>query len=223
MATVPTEPQSVSHTDAVGRILTAAEALFAEHGFDAVSMNAIAERAGVSKANVFHHFNSKQQLYLAVIRAACHDASQRLDDLGNDEAPMAARFEGFARAHLTNLLEHERVARLTLRELLGDNPHQSQDLAEQVYGDKFARFVAILKAGQAAGELRADIDPAAVATLLIGANVFFFEAREVLRHFPDVRFAGHPDRYSALLTDILLRGILPAAVSTPTTTNRNRS
>ena len=158
-------------SETIARILDAAETLFAEHGFDAVSMNAIAERAGVSKANVFHHFTSKQDLYLAVVRAACHDASQHLDDLGSDEAPMAERFEGFARAHLTSLLEHEQVARLTLRELLGDDPHRGQELAEQVYGEKFARFVAILRAGQQSGELRADIDPAVVATLLIGANV----------------------------------------------------
>jgi TetR/AcrR family transcriptional regulator len=176
----------------------------------------------VSKANVFHHFNTKQDLYLAVIRAACHDASQHLDDLGNDDAPMAERFEGFARAHLTSLLEHEQVARLTLRELLGEDPHRGQALAEQVYGEKFARFVAILRAGQNSGELRADIDPAAVATLLIGANVFFFEAREVLRHFPEISFARQPDRYSELLTEILLRGILPSD-SSPSSSARKRS
>jgi len=205
------------------RILAAAEALFAEHGFDAVSMNAIAERAGVSKANVFHHFNSKQDLYLAVVRAACHDASQHLDNLGNEEAPMAERFEGFARAHLASLLENEQVARLTLRELLGDDPHHGQQLAEQVYGEKFTRFVTILRAGQQSGELRSDIDPAAVATLLLGANVFFFEAREVLRHFPEISFARDPERYSTLLADILLRGILPPSSPNRTTPNRKRS
>jgi TetR/AcrR family transcriptional regulator len=221
MASAPATVIATS-SETVTRILTAAEALFAEHGFDAVSMNAIAERAGVSKANVFHHFNTKQDLYLAVIRAACHDASQHLDDLGNDDAPMAERFEGFARAHLTSLLEHEQVARLTLRELLGEDPHRGQALAEQVYGEKFARFVAILRAGQNSGELRADIDPAAVATLLIGANVFFFEAREVLRHFPEISFARQPDRYSELLTEILLRGILPSD-SSPSSSARKRS
>jgi TetR/AcrR family transcriptional regulator len=221
MASAPATVIATS-SETVTRILTAAEALFAEHGFDAVSMNAIAERARVSKANVFHHFNTKQDLYLAVIRAACHDASQHLDDLGNDDAPMAERFEGFARAHLTSLLEHEQVARLTLRELLGEDPHRGQALAEQVYGEKFARFVAILRAGQNSGELRADIDPAAVATLLIGANVFFFEAREVLRHFPEISFARQPDRYSELLTEILLRGILPSD-SSPSSSARKRS
>ncbi len=207
--------------DAVERILVAAESLFAEHGFDAVSMSAIGEAAGVSKANVFHHFTSKNELYVAVLRNACRAAVQHLDDLSKNGAPLTERLPQFARAHLENLLEHGQVARLMLRELLSDNPRHSQELAEKVYGEKFSRFVAILRAGQQAGELRTDIDPAMVATMLIGANVFFFESRDVLRHFPDVTFTQHPKHYSTMLADILLHGILPP--HSATTKNRNRT
>jgi len=204
-------------SDAVERILAAAESLFAEHGFDAVSMSAIGEAAGVSKANVFHHFTSKNELYLAVLRNACRAAVHHLDDLSKHEAPLTERLPQFARAHLENLLEHGQVARLMLRELLSDNPRHGQELAEKVYGEKFSRFVAILRAGQQAGELRADVDPAMVATILLGANVFFFESRDVLRHFPDVNFTHQPERYSTMLADILLHGILPPH-SVPTKT-----
>jgi TetR/AcrR family transcriptional regulator len=221
MAT-PQPTRLPASTDAVERILTAAESLFAEHGFDAVSMNTIAEAAGVSKANVFHHFISKNDLYLAVLRNACRDSTQHLDDLGkdNDHETLAERLPQFARAHLESLLEHAQVARLMLRELLSDNPRHGQELAEKVYGEKFSRFVSILRAGQQAGELRTDIDPAMVATMLLGANVFFFESREVLRHFPDVTFTQQPERYSMMLADILLHGILPP--HSATTRNRNR-
>ena len=199
--------------ESVERILATAEKLFAEHGFDAVSMHSIAEQAGVSKANVFHHFTSKNELYIAVLRYACQDGSQHLNDLGSDDAPLAERLGNFARAHLSSLLERGQVTRLSLRELLNDDSRQSQELAEKVYGEKFARFVAILRAGQEAGELRADIDPAMVATVLLGANVFFFEARNVLRHLPEVDFSEQPERYSVMLTDLLLHGIRPASLS----------
>ena len=206
-------------TDSITRILNVAETLFAEQGFDAISMNTIAEAAGVCKANVFHHFTSKKDLYLAVVRRACADASGHLDELGTEDAPLTDRLETFATAHLQTLLKHEQVTRLILRELLGGNPPAGQDLAEQVYGEKFARFVSILRAGQQSGQLRDGFDPAVVATLIIGANVFFFEARDVLRHFPDVSFARAPDEFSHKLTDILLHGILP----TQTKITRKRS
>lgn len=209
MATAPPIPPPAA--DAVERILVAAETLFAQQGFDAVSMNAIAEAAGVCKANVFHHFTSKNDLYVAVLRNACKDASQHLDELGSDALSIAERLTQFAQSHLQTILEHDQVTRLSLREMLKEDTHQGQELAEKVYGEKFSRFVAILRAGQATGELRRDIDPAVVATALLGANLFFFEARDVLRHFPDVSFTEQPQRYSSMLADIVLNGILPPA------------
>ena len=45
------------------RILAAAEAVFAEAGYAAASMAAIAERAGLPKANLHYYFGTKRQLY----------------------------------------------------------------------------------------------------------------------------------------------------------------
>ena len=41
------------------KIMQAAVALFSEEGYDRVSINRIAEKAGVSKGGIFHHFESK--------------------------------------------------------------------------------------------------------------------------------------------------------------------
>jgi len=204
-------PVSRNTADAVARILRAAEALFSRHGYDGVSMSAIALQAGVSKANVFHHFSSKNALYLAVLRSACRDSTEHLQQLDTDTGTLAERLGEFAENQLKHMLEQGRVTRLVLRELLKDGEQQGRELAEKVFGENFARLVSILRAGQARGELRADVDPAMVATLLIGANVFFFESQEVLRHFRDVDFARAPGRYSRMLVDILLRGVADGA------------
>jgi len=210
MTPVSAPRDSAAHTgDAVDRILDAAEKLFAEHGLEGVSMNAIAETAGVSKANVFHHFNSKNLLYLTVVRRACQDANRHLDDLGASGTPLESRLAQFARAHLEQVTGYAAVTRLVLREMLNDNPQLAQEIAEQVYGEKFSRFVSILKSGQDAGLLRAGVDPAMVATMLVGTDVFFFLARDLLRHFPDAGFVERPDQFSAMLADILLHGIVP--------------
>jgi TetR/AcrR family transcriptional regulator len=79
-----------------------------------------------------------------------------------------------------------------------------------VFGPNFAKLVEIIRGGQARGELRAGVDPAMVAVMLIAANVYFFEARHMLRHFPDVDFAADPQHYSAKMLQLMLHGILPA-------------
>lgn len=216
-------PTHRASPDAVARILAAAETLFAEHGYDRVSMNQIAAAAAVSKANVFHHFSSKKELYLAVVRGAC-SAAERLQTLATPGGPLAKRLPGYAEGMLRDMLEHEQIHRLIMRELLTDQDAQfGQDLAEKVFGDNFARLVATLRAAQAAGELRDSIDPAMVATVLIGANVFFFQSQDVLRHFPDVDFARDPARYSRMLVDLLLRGMAAERAAPDTTKTRTNA
>ena len=205
----PTETLSIPATDATERILAAAKHLFAEAGFDAVSMNAIADRAGVSKANVFHHFKSKNDLYLAVLKIACSESHAQIDQLGSDKGSFVARLRDYSVSHLASILQDEKISRLVQRDLLENGPKRGKEFAEQVFGQNFARLVDILRSGQKKGELRKEIDPAMLATLLIGADVFFFQSREVLRHFPDVSFTATPERYSAMLAEILLHGILP--------------
>ena len=53
------------------QMLAAARALFMAQGYGAVSMDAIARAAGVSKATLYAHFSSKDQLFATIIGDAC--------------------------------------------------------------------------------------------------------------------------------------------------------
>lgn len=71
-------------------ILIAAMREFAERGFAAVSMVSIAGRAGISKALVYQHFTSKEQLYAECLTALADPLLERLDDEMNPTtAPFA--------------------------------------------------------------------------------------------------------------------------------------
>ena len=52
-------------------IVLAARKLFLEQGYGAVSMDAIAAEAGVSKRTVYSHFANKEELFAGVIRGLC--------------------------------------------------------------------------------------------------------------------------------------------------------
>jgi TetR/AcrR family transcriptional regulator len=188
-------------------ILAAARRLFAEHGFDAVSLNAIAERAGVSKANIFHHFGSKEALYLAVMRDVCSRTSELLHAFVTESGTFSERIHHFARAHLRHLIDNAGVSQLILREIVAGDARRGRELVEKVFGDNFSRLVEIFRAGQQRGEVRNDVDPAVLAMALIGANVFFFQNRHILWHFSDIHFADDPDYYSRAMCDLLLNGM----------------
>lgn len=63
--------QSVCRSIKAEQVLDAAKRLFIEYGFGATSMDAIAQAAGVSKATVYAHHDSKQALFAATARRAC--------------------------------------------------------------------------------------------------------------------------------------------------------
>lgn len=64
-------------TTTADRILDAAEALFAEGGYDAVSVRAITDRAGVRLNLLSYHFKSKEGLFEAVIDRRLHVLNTR--------------------------------------------------------------------------------------------------------------------------------------------------
>ena len=155
------EPSSVS--EGARAILCAAEQLFAEKGFDAVAISEIAEKAGVSKANIFHHFNSKNELYISVLRTACEESAHLLQDLASEAIPFQQRLSNFVDSHLVNMLDHALANQLILRELLENGGHRGKELAEQVFGEHFSRLVLILREGQKQGILRRNLDSAMFA------------------------------------------------------------
>lgn len=57
-------------TSAAERIAYLALDQFAEHGYDAASLNDIAVRAGIKKASLYAHFASKDALYGVVLELA---------------------------------------------------------------------------------------------------------------------------------------------------------
>lgn len=60
----------LSRVDRSAQLVTVAAAVFAEHGVTAVSMDAVAERAGVTKPVLYDHFGSRDGLLAAVVQQA---------------------------------------------------------------------------------------------------------------------------------------------------------
>jgi TetR/AcrR family transcriptional regulator, mexJK operon transcriptional repressor len=100
-------------------ILAAGKRMFLESGFGAVSMDAIAREAGVSKATVYAHFAGKEELFGAVIGRECerYFAEFSADEL--DPGEPRASLTTLGRRFLGLLLSPDAIAlhRLILGEV----------------------------------------------------------------------------------------------------------
>lgn len=189
------------------RILEVAAHLFARQGYAGVSINDIAAEVGVSKANVFHHFASKEALYLAVIDAACDEFKTELECLKNHERDVALGLKQVACQHLMRLLSNPDPARLVLREVFkGESGIDSSQVAKILHRN-FALLVEQIERGQVSGQFRRDTDPAMVAVTLIAQNIFFFQSWEILRQFPEFQNLDCAERLSVAAFDSLSKGL----------------
>jgi AcrR family transcriptional regulator len=63
------------------RVLAAAARVFAQRGFDATSLEAIADQAGFSRGAVYYNFADKEELFLELLDRRCAERAQDLRDV----------------------------------------------------------------------------------------------------------------------------------------------
>jgi len=74
------KPTFQSSRDSTKRrqIMDGARRLFLTQGFDGASMNAIAEEAGVSKGTLYVYFESKEELFEAIVEEQCAEQAKQI-------------------------------------------------------------------------------------------------------------------------------------------------
>ena len=200
--------ESVINTSGEQGILDAAEILFAEKGFDAVSMSAIAKLANTSKPNIYHHFKNKNELYLAIMKTAVQRSSTLLDALEDAPGTFKQRLAAFSAGQLDNIFAHKRSTQLILREALSGGSERGREIAKYTVTEVFNRLVAMVEQGQQEGEFRRDIDPTLASFMIVSANMFYFQSAPVMKSIPEARFSEEASAYNDGVMDIFFNGVL---------------
>jgi AcrR family transcriptional regulator len=116
MSTRPTAKKRLSAEERREAILGSALEVFAERGYHAASIDDIARTAGISKALIYEHFGSKNELYVSLIALHAGEIFERLGASAAPGAPAAERLEQGLDAFFS-FVEERRVAwRMLFRE-----------------------------------------------------------------------------------------------------------
>jgi TetR/AcrR family transcriptional regulator len=155
------------------KILETAEPLFARLGFAGVGLREVADRVGIGKSSLFHHFENKIELYIAVHERVLNAFDARLSSSVNG-SPLE-RLQRWVDTGIDSLAEHPNWAPLLLRSLFeGDivgGP--ARDRTDVIVDRIIARLREALEEGIASGELRPVSVPHTIQSL-IGLTVFHF-------------------------------------------------
>ena len=158
-------------------LLDAAEMLFARQGFKATTTKEIGAAAGMNPALISYYFGGKEPLYREVLRRLfaelAAEGARRIDhSLRPDQA--VARFVEVQVAFLSS---HQTMPRLVARELVDHEARHAQPALAELAAGMFERLCNVIRAGQATGLFRTDLDPRHAAISTVAQVIYLFIAR----------------------------------------------
>jgi AcrR family transcriptional regulator len=127
------------------RLLEQAGVLFAERGFDNVTIREIAELAGTGLSDMYRHFADKRELYVEACANARRASGERYKEaLAGPDAPKT-RLLRFITVFCRDLLNDQRFSRLFVRELLDGTPTAIAALVEDNFRPQYELVLACLR------------------------------------------------------------------------------
>lgn len=146
------------------RIVRAAFPLFVERGYDAVSMQEIADAVPIHKATLYHHFQNKDDLFLAVVRMGM---SQRHAQVGGFIQEGGSAADQLTKVALLAFRDSQsEFGRLMTDARLRLSEDQQQQFVERC-SDPWTLYESIFVSAIEHGELP-EIEPTLAATMFVG-------------------------------------------------------
>ena len=139
--------------DGAAVIVAAGIELMSERGYHATSIRAIAERAQMSTANLYHHFSSKQALLMHIVDDGIVRLRRETDEALAAASDVLAELEAVIRVHVVAHAERRAISFLTTSELRS-LPKAERRKVRKLIDEQQSRFDQVIEKGVAEGVFR---------------------------------------------------------------------
>lgn len=169
---VTASSESASRERIEQTILSAAEKMFSVHGYRGASLQAIADQAGLPKANILYYMGSKQALYVRLLNRMMNRWNAVLEDITPESDPGSV-LSDFIRTKMVLGQRYPEGSKLFATEILAGAPFLSGYLAGELR-DWVASRAAIIRQWSALGKMDS-IDPHWLIFLIWSATQHYTE------------------------------------------------
>ncbi len=189
------------------QILDAATIEFAVGGLAAARTESIAAKTGVTKAMIYYYFNSKEELYRAVMQRCFNEDLRLVKQLNLDQlTPPQALVTVVSNMYQKMCSRPQMASILALESIQNSGKYYPQQTAEIL----FDQLIDLLDRGIDSGDFR-PLESRHTAISIVGSCAFYFIARENLKHMwpgQDLLSPEMIDRQSKEATNMILAGVL---------------
>lgn len=183
-------------------ILTAAERIFVEHGYEGATIRKIADEVGLSSTALYMHFADKSEMLHEICRGAFEALiASHQEILVADEAP-EARLRRMIEAYIKFGFDNPNAYRLTYLTRPVEAREGAQSVAQETGAELFRAFVAVVEEAVAAGRMQGD--PATIAQVIWASGHGLVSLRITKPYF---EWADRDDLTRTML-DALFAGLL---------------
>lgn len=163
------------------KILESALVAFAEKGYEGARVDGIAIDAGVNKALIYYHFNSKKDLYIATINYLFKKAAPKQMDI---PAEMTTRQKMMLMMRQFILFLHQNPLFI---KIMDQAVYMDKVVFEKLYEQNhfFEMGMDLYREGIVKGEIREVEEPADYLVSFLGASYFFYSHRNAIAKFYD--------------------------------------
>jgi TetR/AcrR family transcriptional regulator len=106
----------------IGKILRAAQDEFILQGYKGATVQAIADNAGMPKANVLYYFQNKENIYHAVLEQTLNMWDEGIGDILLEDGPVLA-IEKFVKAKVTMSFTNPKASKIYAMEIIQGAQH----------------------------------------------------------------------------------------------------
>ena len=177
-----------------GQILDAAITLIADRGYHETTMQAIAERAEFSVGYLYKHFAGKEEMYAAAFHFHMKALDRILEDVASRRLSPLDELRATYEAVCGHFNHHRNFMRIYHQRIAGTVPEHARRKTEH-----FESMVAIFEKAREAGQIRGDLDPRILASVLQGASEELFH--ELAQRSHDRPFDTMTDTLFELIVD----------------------
>lgn len=180
-------------------LLDVAERLVLDRGFDAMTVQAVADAAGVSKGGVYREFAGKHELLDALLLRSTTRLGERVEALTADQplpVPLSALYRAGVEALLGDPLMS--AAMLDDRAVLGEHVRL---VGPERYRARFRWITGHIEELRVAGRVRDDLDAEAVSLALSSVTIGLLSASALIGPFTPEQLRSALDVIAGLVHD----------------------
>ena len=152
------------------RLIDVGWAMLLQRGYHDLGIRAVLEETGIPKGSFYHHFRDKEDFALQVVDEYMGHVHEALDAcLGDEGRPPLARVRGFFEATMEAYRQEGYMGCLMggLGQELSGVSATFREKIEGCFSTIANRLAVCLEAARQAGDLPAEADPRAMASLLV--------------------------------------------------------